>query len=75
MLSLYINGVRDATLDNPQDVSSGSDLLIGKDIFLQETNFYGRIDELRFSDLSRPAAWLGLCYANQKPGSRMVTIE
>jgi hypothetical protein len=75
-IALYVNGVE-------EDSESVSGALVASDraFHLANTELYssdqltGKIDETRISGAARSAAWVKLCYENQKPDQHVVTAR
>lgn len=65
-LVLYVDG-KEAGSANAKAVDLGGDVVVG-------TNFKGELDELQFSSIARPGAWLQAQAASQGEGARLVTV-
>jgi len=74
--NLYLNGVQDKkTFLCPTSVTSVSDVFLARDSRVQRRFFHGAIDEVRISGVGRSAAWIKLCFQNQRKNSTMISIE
>ncbi len=75
---LYINGTVADTIpllreDNAR-FSSVNNIMIGRRSDLPDRYFSGLLDEIRIENRNRGAAWIKLCFENQKPGQKMVYL-
>ena len=67
---LYINGLLDGMAGPLLDIKKPMRLWIGG--WYDNYDFKGEIDEVRISQVARPASWVQLQYANQKPAQTLV---
>lgn len=65
-LVLYVDG-KEAAAANAKAADLGGDVVVG-------TSFKGELDELQFSNVARPAAWLRAQAASQGEGARLVAV-
>jgi hypothetical protein len=71
----YVNGVLDSTfLEGGLMAGGAANAILGSHM-LNDRNFNGLIDEVRISHAARSAAWIKMCYENQKQNSMVVIIE
>lgn len=77
--SLYIDGMMVKTINDAGPVTyakGGTNLLIGVHGKGKKTfNSRGTMDEVRVCSIPRSAAWLRLCYMNQRPDDRLVVFK
>jgi hypothetical protein len=67
---VYVNGVLDGTSTPLLDLPTTSRLWIGG--WYNNYKFVGDVDEVRISNVARPADWVKLQYENQKPLQTLV---
>ncbi len=80
--SLYVNGILEASTQNSLTVSANASEEIGRNVFDYNNvpgggprYFSGLIDEFRIDKTCRSAAWIKLCYMNQRPDDKLVRVK
>ena len=73
--NLYLDGVlKSGATGSPPVITSGTDnLTIGRTTsYSNDKEYYGSIDEVRVENVSRTAAWVKLCYENQRQDQTLI---
>jgi hypothetical protein len=75
-IALYVNGVEESGENTPAAlVTAGRPIHIANTELYPSDQLRGKIDEVRISATARSATWVKLCYENQRPDQRVVTVR
>lgn len=76
-MRLFIDGVEVLSGNSASGsiIGTSQDINLGRRVSTAANEFYGSIDEMRFSKVARSSEWIKLSYENQKSGSSLTSME